>query len=403
MSAHKVLVITFVNIVRNAGGPASAAVGIAESLHAQGRLQGLVCPAFEPEAVRIPKHLLHSPPSPLLQRVIGRVLALAHRLLGINERRMREGIFDWFLSRSRTLKASDAVLFLKPAFPRTVQRASRLQIPTFVWASILHPRFNQKAVLDERQVWQLGGGDAYTDEERIERLSRFFRTVDHILVGSELAQRSFVSHRSDREAPILLQGTFTVDCERFHPAASDEPQPRPFRVLHASHMNLIKGIGYLLDAWTGLDLADAELVLAGPVEPELDPILQRFPSPSVRLPGFVRDTPELFRSCDLFVSPSVADLHPYTVLEAIASGLPVLVSDRCGLSTLIEDGVQGFVYPHNNADALAAHIRWCRDNPERTRQMGHEARTTALGCNRDSFFQSVIGAMDEKLERYRSH
>ena len=168
-------------------------------------------------------------------------------------------------------------------------------------------------------------------------------------------------------------------------------------------MNLIKGIGYLLDAWTRLNLDDAEILLAGPVEPELDPLLKRFPSPSVQLLGFVRDTPELFRSCDLFVSPSVADLHPYTVLEAMASGVPVLVSDRCGLSTLIEDGVQGFVYPHNNADALAAHIRWCRDHPEQNRQMGVEARKTALLCNRDSFFQSVVGAMDGKLERYRSH
>ena len=315
---------------------------------------------------------------------------------------MRESVFDWFVSRSPTLKTTDSILFLKPAFPRTVQRASRMQIPTFVWASILHPRFNQKAVLDERRVWQVGGGDAYTDEERIERLSRFFRTVDHILVGSELAQRSFVSHRTDREAPILLQGTFTVDCDRFQPAESTEPEALPFRVLHASHMNLIKGIGYLLEAWTRLDLDQAELLLAGPVEPELDPILQRFPSPSVRILGFVRDTPELFRRADLFVSPSVADLHPYTVLEAMASGLPVLVSDRCGLSTLIEDGVQGFVYPHNDADALAAHIRWCQNNPELGRQMGQEARRTALGCNRDSFFQSVIGAMDEKLERYRS-
>ena len=140
---------------------------------------------------------------------------------------MRESIFDWFLSRSRILEGADSILFLKPAFPRTVQRASRLQIPTFVWASILHPRFNQKAVLDERRAWQLEGGEAYTDEERIERLSRFFRTVDHILVGSELAQRSFVSHRRDREAPILLRGTFTVDCDRFQPVKSAVSRGHP--------------------------------------------------------------------------------------------------------------------------------------------------------------------------------
>lgn len=399
MSDQKVLVVTFVNIVKNAGGPASAAVGLAESLHAQGRLAGVVCPSFDAEAIAVPEALLHSPPSPWLQRVIATLLALGHRFFRLNERRLRETIFDFFLSHSRPLRTADSILFLKPAFPRSARMASRIQTPTFVWASILHPRFNQKAVLDERAVWNVGGGQAYTDEERIERLSRFFYTVDHILVGSELAQRSFVPHREDREPPVLLRGTFSVDCERFQPQEPDTAQPHPFRVLHASHMNLIKGVGYLLDAWCRLDLAQAELQLAGPIEPELNPILQRFPSASIRTLGFVSDTPGLFRQADLFVSPSVADLHPYTVLEAMASGLPVLVSDRCGLSTLIEEGVQGFVYPHDDPQALAGHIRWFYDHPEACRTLGAEARRTALDCSRDSFFRSVMTEIDGRLQR----
>ena len=397
MTQRSVLVVTFVQLTRNAGGPALAAVGIAESLHAQGRLAGVVCPGFEEEAIRVPPQLLHSPPHPLLQRIVAILLALGQRIWTLNERRIREALFDFFVSRARVVREAPSILFLKPAFPRTAQRARERQIPTFVWASILHPRFNQEAVLAERAVWEVGGGDAYTDEERITRLSRFFATVDSILVGSELAQRSFVAQGETRKAPILLQGTFSIDGDRFRPSASPAPADPVFRVLHASHMNLIKGIGYLLEAWQQAELEHAELLLAGTLEAELEPIVQRFPSPSINRLGYIRDTPTLYHRAQLFISPSVADIHPYTVLEAMASGLPVLVSDRCGLSTLIEDGVQGFVYPYNDTAALAAHIRWFQAHPEERKAMGQSARERALQCNREAFFQAVVETIDREL------
>ena len=153
--------------------------------------------------------------------------------------------------------------FLKPAFPQTAMRASEKGIPSFVWASILHPRFNQEAVLEQQRIWKVNGGKAYTDEERTQTLDTFFRTVDHILVGSELAQHSYLKHGQTKEEPSLLKGTFSIDCERFSPAQDDSKNDEVFRVLHASHMNIIKGVGYLLDAWSHLQLDQAELLLAG--------------------------------------------------------------------------------------------------------------------------------------------
>jgi glycosyltransferase involved in cell wall biosynthesis len=222
--------------------------------------------------------------------------------------------------------------------------------------------------------------------------------VDHILVGSELAQRSYLKEGRSKEKPSLLKDTFSIDCERFSPVEDQPQNDGVFRVLHASHMNIIKGVGYLLDAWSRIQLERAELLLAGTMESELRRLYERLAPPSTQLLGYITETPALYRRVNLFISPSVADMHPYTVLEAMASGLPVIVSDRCGLSTLIENGVEGFVYPYDDTEALAAHIRWCYQETDSLKQMGIAARKKAMQCDRSHFSETVIAAMDQRIE-----
>ena len=167
MTQRKVLVVTFVNLVRDGGGPASAAVGMARALHERGRLAGLVCPAFTADGVGVPIELIYSPPKPILQKLIQLATALLERSFGISERRLREQLFDFLVSRSQKLHEADAVLFLKPAFPQTARRASEKGIPTFVWASILHPRFNQEAVLEQQRIWKVNGVSPFLDSTRL--------------------------------------------------------------------------------------------------------------------------------------------------------------------------------------------------------------------------------------------
>jgi len=316
---------------------------------------------------------------------------------GGHQRRLREIIFDFFLSRSRVLREAGAVLFLKPGFPRSARSAAGFSIPTFVWASILHPAFNRDQVLEQRQIWGVEGGSAYTDEKRISRLEKFFHTVDHILLGSRVAMRSFIDGGVAEEKIRLLEENFAIDCDRFSPS----PKSRDdgvFRVLHVSQMNLIKGTGYLLRAWSDLELERAELVLVGSMEPGVVTLCDRIAPPSTLRLGFSNEVARHYKEADLFVSPSVADLHPYTVLEAMASGTPVIVSDRCGVSAVVENGVNGFLYPHDDIESLEEKIRWCYEHPDALKRMGTAAREKATGCGRSRFSERVIGEIDRCID-----
>ncbi len=88
----------------------------------------------------------------------------------------------------------------------------------------------------------------------------------------------------------------------------------------------------------------------------------------------------LFGAADLFLLPSVHDHAgnvdglPNTLLEAMASGVPIVASDVVGVPTVIDDGVHGLLMPERDADALGAAIATLLRDPARATTLGHAAR-----------------------------
>ncbi len=90
--------------------------------------------------------------------------------------------------------------------------------------------------------------------------------------------------------------------------------------------------------------------------------------------GFRRDIPDLLASSDLLILPSDNECLPLTILEAMATGLPVVATDVGGVSEEVEDGVTGYLIPPHDTDALAeAMIRVLR-SPDRGAKMGEAGR-----------------------------
>jgi len=86
---------------------------------------------------------------------------------------------------------------------------------------------------------------------------------------------------------------------------------------------------------------------------------------------------DLLRQADAFVLPTLADSMPRAVLEAMAAGLPAITTDRSGYQDLIEDGVNGFIVPAGDADAIAARLRLLSQDPDLRLRIGRAARATA--------------------------
>ena len=179
----------------------------------------------------------------------------------------------------------------------------------------------------------------------------------------------------------LIRGS-GVDLDRFK--ASDLPPGRPM-VLLMSRMLWDKGVGEFVDAARTAEErgADARFVLVGDPDPENPAAiphetLQRWSdSGVVEWWGQRSDAPALLAQARIVVLPSYREGLPKVLLEAAASGRPMIATDVPGCREVVEPGVTGQLVPARDAAGLAEAMLGLLADPERCRQMGTQARRLA--------------------------
>ena len=116
------------------------------------------------------------------------------------------------------------------------------------------------------------------------------------------------------------------------------------------------------------------------------------------LPGEREDVPDMLRAMDVFVLPSLAEGISNTILEAMASGLPIVATDVGGNNELVVQDKTGLLVPRGEPDLLAAAIRVYVDHPDLRRQHGSSARKRCEDeFSIDTMVQRYQGVYDELL------
>jgi glycosyltransferase involved in cell wall biosynthesis len=139
-----------------------------------------------------------------------------------------------------------------------------------------------------------------------------------------------------------------------------------------------KGALDLLEAWWRLRLRGGRLVLCGGIQRAVEDLLGNYGGRcDFETPGFTRNVAGAYAECSVFVLPAIEDGFPLAVLEAMASGRPVIVSENTGSKDAIRDGVHGFVVPIRSPDAIADKLEWLHDHPAERAGMGQAAREQA--------------------------
>ena len=173
--------------------------------------------------------------------------------------------------------------------------------------------------------------------------------ADVIAVPSSFAYQSFV----DRGTPAskLMLNPYGVDLEHFSPA---EQPADTFRVLFCGRASLQKGTQYLLQAFRELDLPGSELVLVGSCDPEFEPIRERFAARNVLWLGHrpQSELPRFYRRASVFCMPSIQEGMAMVLVQALASGLPLLITPNTGGANLVSEGENGHVVPIRNVEVL---------------------------------------------------
>src|SRR5262249_17787307 len=105
------------------------------------------------------------------------------------------------------------------------------------------------------------------------------------------------------------------------------------------------------------------------------------------------DMPKLYASHGIFVFPSLVEGMPLTLLEAMASGMPVVTTNTCGMAGVVEDGKTGLVVPAADSSALCQALLRVRESPELRSALGLCAQQAAKGY----LWNSVVKQLEHIL------
>lgn len=239
--------------------------------------------------------------------------------------------------------------------------------------------------------------DRYFDARFARRYARRraeIAAADLVVANSALTARSHVAAGADpaRITIVPLAAPPALD-----PAALREPaRCAPLRVLWAGPFSLRKGAPDLLAAWRRLKAGPAarldvygEVTLPAAFVGAPDAVAFHGSVPQAQL--FAAST-----QADILVLPTLSDGFGMVVLEAMAHGLPVIVSDQAGAAEAVT-GENGLVVPAGDAAALAEALRWCLDNRERVAAMRHAALDTARRRQWSDYRRDLVSALSVGL------
>lgn len=174
-----------------------------------------------------------------------------------------------------------------------------------------------------------------------------------------------------------------VDVEKFNPKKKELPSD--MNIIHDKPMilfvgNLVfqKGVKFLLEA-KKLMKSDVKLVVVGdgPLRHELEMKVQDDNIQDVFFAGARRDVEQIMPSADIFVLPSISEGLPITILEAMASGLPVVATNVGGISEVMNKQV-GLMVKASSPTELASAMDKILENETLRNDMSVAARAQAL-------------------------
>jgi glycosyltransferase involved in cell wall biosynthesis len=157
------------------------------------------------------------------------------------------------------------------------------------------------------------------------------------------------------------------------------------RVVFGTAARLVpaKGLAYLIEAAARLARKNIpfEVRIAGTGSElkSLERLAQSLGlSDRVRFLGQVTDMPGFYRGLDVFVLPSLSEGLPLVVLEAMAMGKPIAATRLAGTAEAVRDGIDGFLVPPADANALEDALERLAENPSLRQRMGAAGRQRAL-------------------------
>ncbi len=258
---------------------------------------------------------------------------------------------------------------------------------------------SQRLLHEEAQRWPeweptlVGTRDS---REKLDRKTEELQLADVVLCPSQFVLESLpTAARRDKTCVVAEFGSPAVQA----PLASRPATREPLKLLFAGSMTQRKGLADLFAAIKLLNRSDVELVVMGsPIAPvefyrrQLSSFRYEAPRPHAAVLQLMQD-------CDVFVLPSIVEGRALVQQEAMACGLPLIVTANAGAEDLIDEGVNGFLVPIRSPEVIASRIGWFADHRDELPQMRAAAQATAREYTWQRYGEKVVATVRAAMLR----
>jgi len=271
---------------------------------------------------------------------------------------------------------------------------------TFYDLPIAYWETSQRLLREEAQRWPeweptlVGTRDS---EEKLERKTEELELAEVVFCPSQFVLDSLPAEtRAKKKCVVAEFGSPRVKARR---EETRQDAGGTLKVLFAGSMTQRKGLADLFAAMKRLERSDIELVVMGAPIALLEFYQKQLPAFRHEAPRPHAEVLALMRSCDVFVLPSIVEGRALVQQEAMACGLPLIVTPNAGGEDLIEEGRTGFLVPIRSPESIAEKIAWFADHRNALPEMSVAAQAKAREYTWQAYGEKVLTVVRESLAR----
>jgi glycosyltransferase involved in cell wall biosynthesis len=366
---------------------------LAHQLLKRGYLRQLITsyPKFEVVKYGIPKDKVGSI---IIKELMGRGWERAPSFLKdfYNPQYLIHEIFDRWASYLYT-KSDICVAFSSFAL-HTIRKAKDNGAITIIERGSSHILYQQAILKEEYE--SLGLKPQLAHPKIIEKELLEYKEADYISIPSLFVKRSFIEKGIPDSK--LIHVPYGVYLNEFRQIPKED---NIFRIVYAGGMTIRKGVHYLLQAFSELQLPNSELLLVGGLNDEIKPFFKKYEG-KYRWVGHVpqKELYKYYSQGSVFVMMSIEDGFGMVIIQAMACGLPVICTTNTGGEDIVRDGIDGFIIPIRDVETLKEKLLYFYKNLDISRAMGQSAKErVSKGFTWDDYGERMVKAYERIYNR----
>lgn len=210
-------------------------------------------------------------------------------------------------------------------------------------------------------------------EKNVEANMHEIQMADYLLAGSEFVINTLVESGVKREKIFLVP--YGIDINKFKYTERKIKRTETLEFLFVGRVEAAKGIWYLLEAFNDKRIVErnVHLTVIGDIRTNIIN-LEKYPNVSFEGLKQPSEMPQYYQQCDVYISPSLWEGGPFSLLEAMASGLPSVATNDSSGPEVITNGREGFVIESASIERIVDTVIWFDKNREEIPSMSDNAR-----------------------------